>query len=87
MKRVSIRTVQHRLAAMIVEGETGGEIVIMRHGRPVAQLSATAPNAGALSKAISPAAIRSYWRRRPLTPTIQSTVTQAALITGGRGPV
>ena len=78
MKRASIRTVQHQLAAMIAEVATGGEIVITRHGRPVARLAPVAPDNGS---------IRSYWRRRPLPPAVHSTVTHAELIADSRGPV
>ena len=87
MKSASIRTVQHQLAAMIAEVETGSEIVITRHGRPVARLSPVAPDHGSPAAAGSSAAIRSYWRRRSLPPAVQSTITHAELIADGRGPV
>jgi prevent-host-death family protein len=87
MKSASIRTVQHQLAAMIAEVETRGEIVITRHGRPVARLAPVAPDNGSPAAAGSPAAIRSYWRRRPLPPAVQSTVTHEELVADSRGPV
>jgi len=87
MKSASIRTVQHQLAAMIAEVETRGEIVITRHGRPVARLAPVAPDNGSPAAAGSPAAIRSYWRRRQLPPAVQSTVTHDELVADSRGPV
>jgi prevent-host-death family protein len=87
MKSASIRTMQHQLASMIAEVEKGGEIVITRHRRPVARLSPVAPDASAAVEPDSPAAIRSYWRRRPLPPAVRSAVTHAALVADGRGEV
>ena len=87
MKSASIRTVQHQLASLIAEVEKGGEIVITRHRRPVARLSPVAPDAGSAAGAGSPAAIRSYWRRRPPPPAVRSTVTHAELVADGRGEV
>lgn len=85
IKSVSIRTVQHQLAAVIAEVEKGAEIVITRHNRPVARLSPisspVAPVPG------SPAAIRAYWRRRPRPPAVRSAVTHAELVASGRGEV
>lgn len=85
MKSASIRTVQHQLAAMIAEVETGAEIVITRHGRAVARLSpvSTAGN----PPATTPTAVRNYWRKRPLPPEARSSVTHAELIADGRGDV
>ena len=85
MKSASIRTVQHQLASMIAEVEKGGEIVITRHRRPVARLSPIASDPG--PSAGSPAAIRSYWRRRALPPAVRSAVTHAELVAEGRGEV
>lgn len=85
MKSASIRTMQHQLASMIAEVEKGAEIVITRHRRPVARLSPIASEPTA--KAGSPAAIRSYWRNRPLPPAVRSAVTHAELIAEGRGEV
>lgn len=85
MKTASIRTLQHQLAAIVAEVEKGAEIVITRHNRPVARLApVTAPVA---STAPTPAAIRSYWRRRPLPPSVRSKVTHADLVAEGRGEV
>lgn len=85
MKTASIRTLQHQLAAMVAEVEKGAEIVITRHNRPVARLS---PIAATVTSAVTtPAAIRSYWRRRPLPPAVRSAVTHADLVAEGRGEV
>lgn len=85
MKSASIRVVQHRLAALIAEVEKGGEIVITRHRRPVARLSPIGREAA--PAALSAAAIRRYWRERPLPPAVRSTVTNAELVAAGRGGI
>jgi prevent-host-death family protein len=85
MKTASIRTLQHQLAAMVAEVEKGAEIVITRHKRPVARLAPVI--APAASTAPTPAAIRSYWRRRPLPPSVRSKVTHADLVAECRGEV
>jgi len=85
MKSASMRTMQHQLAAMISQVEQGSEIVITKHNRPVARLS---PITDAPAKTlVSPAAIRSYWRKRELPPLVRSSVTHAKLIADGRGDV
>lgn len=85
MKRASIRTIQHQLAAVISEVEQGNEIVITKHNRPVARLS---PMTASHEKpSITPAAIRNYWRKRKLPPIVHSSVTHAELISDGRGDV
>ena len=85
MKSASIRAVQHGLAALIAEVEQGEEIIITRRDRPVARLlpitPAAAPSTG------TPAALRAYWRRRPLPPSIRSPLTHADLVAEGRGDV
>lgn len=83
MKSASIRTMQHQLATLISEVEKGGEIVITRHNRPVARLAPIASPAG--PNAGTPAAVRNYWRKRPLPPIVRSAVTHAELIAAGRG--
>lgn len=85
MKSASIRTVQHQLASMIAEVEKGGEIVITRHRRPVARLSPVGRSPG--PAAVSAAAVRRYWRERPLSPAVRSSVTNAELVAAGRGDV
>ena len=85
MKSASIRTLQHQLAGMIAEVEKGAEIVITRRNRPVARLSPVAPDPSL--PAGSPAAIRGYWRRRPLPPAVHSAVTHAELVADGRSEV
>lgn len=83
MKSASIRTVQHQLAAMIAEVEKGGEIVITRRNEPVARLM---PVGGAPEKeGRNPAAVRAYWRKRRLPPSVSSNVSHADLIADGRG--
>ncbi len=85
MKSASIRTVQHELAAMIAQVEQGEEIIITRHNQPVARLS---PISAADTPAKStPAALRAYWRSRPLPPTVHSKITHAKLVAEGRGDV
>lgn len=86
MKSVSIRSVQHGLAAMIAEVEQGEEIIITRRNKPVARLSPITP-AGVVSSAETPAALRDYWLQRPLPPAVHSTRTHADLIAEGRGDV
>ncbi|MEN9840412.1 MAG: Antitoxin Phd YefM, type toxin-antitoxin system [Verrucomicrobiota bacterium] len=85
MKSVSIRSVQHGLAAMIAEVEQGEEIIITRRNHPVARLSpilpALAPDSG------TPDAVRAYWQSRPLPPAVRSTLTHADLIAEGRGDI
>jgi antitoxin (DNA-binding transcriptional repressor) of toxin-antitoxin stability system len=83
VRTVSIRTVQHQLASMIAEVEKGAEIVNTRHRRPVARLSPIAR--GSAPAAPSPAAIRRYWRARPMPPAVKSSVSNAELISAGRG--
>lgn len=85
MRSASIRTVQHQLAAIIAEVETGGEIVITRRGRAVARLSPVASTAS--NVAATPASVRAYWRKRPLPPAVRSSVTHAELVAEGRGDV
>lgn len=85
MKSVSIRTVQHELAAMIAEVEQGEEIIITRRSHPVARLSPISP-ADAPSTT-TPARLSSYWRRRPIPPAVRSPLTHADLIADGRGDV
>lgn len=87
MKSASIRPGQHPLAAMIAEVESGSKIVITPHGRPMARLSPVTQDKGSPAAAGSPAAIRRDWRRRPLPPARQSTVTHAELIADSRSPV
>ena len=87
MKSASIRPGQHPLAAMIAAVEGGSGLVTTRHGRPVARLSPVAQDNGSPAAAGSPAAIRRAWRRRPLPPAGQSTVTHAELIADSRSPV
>jgi prevent-host-death family protein len=85
MKSVSIRSVQHGLAALIAEVEQGEEIVITRRNQPVARIlpvsPALAPDAG------TPDAVRAYWQSRPAPPAVRSTFTHADLIAEGRGEV
>jgi prevent-host-death family protein len=83
MRTASIRTVQHGLAALIAEVEQGEEIIITRHDQPVARLLPIAPVAAASSN--TPAALRAYWKRRPLPPAVRSAATHADLIAEGRG--
>ncbi|MBC8011991.1 MAG: type II toxin-antitoxin system prevent-host-death family antitoxin [Burkholderiales bacterium] len=85
MKSASIRTMQHQLAALVAEVEQGEEILITRRNVPVARLSPIIPSAA--PSAGSAAAIRAYWRRRPLPPAVRSSVTHADLIAEGRGDV
>ena len=85
MKTASIRTVQHGLAAMIAEVEQGEEIIITRRDQPVARLSPIVPADSPAAR--TPAALRAYWRRRPLPPAVRSTSTHADLIADGRGDV
>lgn len=85
MKSANIRTVQHKLAAMIAEVEKGGEIVITRRNQPVARLM---PVGGApVKKGGSPTAVRAYWQNRKLPPAVKSKVSHADLIADGRGEV
>ncbi len=85
MKSVSIRTMQHQLAAVIAEVEKGGEIVITRRNQPVARLM---PVSGAPVKECgSPATVPAYWRNRRLPPSVNSKVSHADLIADGRGEV
>ena len=51
---------------MIAEVEKGAEIVITRHRRPVARLSPVGRPPG--PGTVSAAAVRRYWRDRPLPP-------------------
>ena len=85
MKSASIRAVQHGLAALIAEVEQGEEIIITRRDQPVARLlpinPANVPSTG------TPAALRAYWRRRPLPPAVRSPLTHADLVAEGRGDV
>lgn len=85
MKSVSIRTVQHGLAAMIAEVEQGEEIIITRRNHPVARLSPISP--GTAPSTVTPATLRTYWRRRPLPPAVHSKLTHADLVAEGRGDV
>jgi len=85
MKTVSIRTMQHQLAAMIAEVEKGEEIVVTRRNRPVARLGPLASPAS--PAAVTPAKVRHYWRERPLPPVVRSPVSHAELIALGRGDV
>lgn len=85
MKSASIRAVQHGLAAIIAEVEQGEEIIITRRDRPVARLLPISPTAATSSG--TPAALRAYWKRRPLPPAVRSTLTHADLVSEGRGDV
>lgn len=85
MKTASIRTMQHELARMIAEVEKGAQIVITRRNRPVARLGPVASSASPIAG--TPAAVRGYWRQRPLPPAIRSSVTHAELIADSRGEV
>ena len=85
MKTASIRAVQHQLAAMIAEVAKGGEIVITRHRRPVARLAPVNPAPG--KPAPSAAAIRRYWRERPLPAPMRTPISNADLVAEGRGDV
>ena len=85
MRTASVRAVQHQLASLIAEVEKGGEIVITRHRRPVARLSPVGRLTGPAT--VSAAAVRRYWRDRPLPPAVRSSVTNAELIAAGRGDV
>ncbi len=85
MKSASIRSVQHRLAALIAEVEQGEEIIITRRDRPVARLSPITPADSPASG--TPVSLRAYWRRRPLPPAVRSTLTHADLVAEGRGDV
>jgi prevent-host-death family protein len=85
MKSASIRTVQHRLAALIAEVEQGAEIIITRRSLPVARLSPISPPTA--SSAGTRAALRAYWKHRPLPPAVRSSVATAALVATGRGDV
>lgn len=44
MQRINVRETREKLSALLDAVETGEEIVILRHGRPVARL--TSPEAG-----------------------------------------
>jgi prevent-host-death family protein len=85
MKSASIRTVQHGLAALIAEVEQGEQIIITRHERPVARLSPISPSD--IPASGRPAALRAYWKRRPLPPALRSTLTHADLVAEGRGDI
>lgn len=84
MKSVSVRTVQHQLAAMLSEVEKGEEVVITKHRRPIARLTAVTQSSAVTA---SPAALKRYWAERPAPPAVRSAVTHADLVAEGRGEV
>jgi prevent-host-death family protein len=85
MKSASIRTLRHGLAALIAEVGQGEELIVTRRNRPVARLMPLSP--AAASPSCHPAALRAYWRRRPLPPAVRSKLTHAELVAEGRGDV
>ncbi|MDO9706927.1 type II toxin-antitoxin system Phd/YefM family antitoxin [Paracraurococcus lichenis] len=48
MKSVTVYEAKTHLSALLAEVEAGAEVLITRHGRPVARLSAAAPAAARL---------------------------------------